>query len=146
MATSMSRSNSNGPVRKNKANPSDSSKKPKAVSPILRAEIQTLTGFCCRFRYQTTPRGDEKARPSSQFAQVYGHFSPSAHFLLTLQRFHLGPRQTGLSVPNLRLCCPQALSRVHHDKVFGCQNEGNRRCKYFLLWSDFTAKNTYFYN
>ena len=90
------------------------------------------------FRHQTASWCDEATRPPSQLSQIHGHFSPSAHLLFTLQWLYLGPGQTGLSVPNLRMCGPQALSRVHHDKVFWSQRTDKVwRCKqkpsYILL-------------
>ena len=70
------------------------------------------------FCHQTASRCHETARPSSQLSQIYGYFSSSAHFLLPLQWFYLGPGQTGVSVPNLHMCGTQTLPRVHHNKVF----------------------------
>ena len=90
------------------------------------------------FRHQPASWCDEATRPPSQLSQIHGHFSPSAHLLFTLQWLYLGPGQTGLSVPNLRMCGPQALSRVHHDKVFWSQRTDKVwRCKqkpsYYIL-------------
>ena len=72
-------------------------------------------------RGKTPPRCNETSCPSSQLAQIHGDVFATTHLLLTLQRLHLGPWQTGVSVPNMRMCSPQAMPRVHHYKVFWSQ-------------------------
>lgn len=65
-----------------------------------------------------------------QFPQIHGYFPSSTYLLFALWRFHLGPWEAGISVPNLCVCCAQAMPRVHHHKVRWCRGKRyRRRCR-----------------
>ena len=96
------------------------------------AAYPSIQGTRRWFRGKTPSRCNETSCPSSQFAQIHGDVFATTHLLLTLQRLHLGPWQAGVSVPNMRMCSPQAMPRVHHNKVFWSQKVRYRWREYLL--------------